>query len=346
MKQLKPLQDPVYVPKEQFNPYERFWLKMMNDKRDLPFVYLITKLHLLVIPFAVFLFTDILSGFAWWIAALVYTYISKFYFKGRFGLFYHCICHRKMFKRNYQWLHTYITWALCPLFGNSPESYFAHHMGMHHVENNTEEDTSSTMAYRRDSLRGFLRYFGKFVALGVRDTVQYLFDHKRDRLARKLTTGEVIYILFALALLFVKWEAALIVFIIPMFLFRLVAMLGNWSQHAFIDPQEPDNLYRSSINCINTVYNKICWNDGYHIVHHLRPGIHYTEMPGEFLKNVHKFSENRALVFDGIHYLHIFFFLLTKRYDRLAANLVNLNNMFSSEEEAIRVLKERTRKIG
>ena len=55
---------------------------------------------------------------------------------------------------------------------------------------------------------------------------------------------------------------------------------------------------------------------------------------------------NKAIVFDGIHYLHIFTWLLTKRYDKLADNLVNINgNMFQSKEEAIALMKERTRKI-
>ena len=73
--------------------------------------------------------------------------------------------------------------------------------------------------------------------------------------------------------------------------------------------------------------------------------MHYTEMPSELLKRKDEFAANKAIVFDGIHYLHIFTYLLTKRYDKLADNLVNINNMFSSREEAIAVMKERTRKI-
>ena len=55
----------------------------------------------------------------------------------------------------------------------------------------------------------------------------------------------------------------------------------------------------------------------------------------ELLKRKDEFANNKAIVFDGIHYLHIFFYLLNKRYDKLADNLVNINNMFSSREEAI-----------
>ncbi|HEY6064186.1 MAG TPA: fatty acid desaturase, partial [Chitinophagaceae bacterium] len=90
---------------------------------------------------------------------------------------------------------------------------------------------------------------------------------------------------------------------------------------------------------------KMCWNDGYHTVHHLRPAMHYTEIPGEFLKLKHEFADKKSLIFDGIHYLHIFVWLMTKRYDKLADHLVNIDNTFSSKEEAIALMKERTKKI-
>ena len=346
MKELGPLTDPVYIPKTNHNWYDRFWLSRMNDKRDLPFIYLLTRIHILIIPVAVILFTPLLQGWYWWAVAVPYFYISQFYFKGRFGLMLHCICHRKCFKKPSQWIHTYITWVVCPLFGHAPEGYFSHHIGMHHIENNMPEDTSTTMPYQRDSFSHFLAYFWKFISVGVKNTILYLYYRKRRKMYQRLTVGEYTYLAFCILMCFVNLKATLMVFIIPLIFARLVMMLGNWTQHAFIDPTNPDNLYTNSINCINTVYNKVCWNDGYHIIHHLRPGMHYTEMPAEFLKRKDEFARNKAIVFDSIHYLHIFTWLLTKRYDKLADNLVNINNMFSSREEAIGLMKERTRKIA
>jgi fatty acid desaturase len=216
---------------------------------------------------------------------------------------------------------------------------------MHHVENNMPDDTSSTMRYQRDSLLDFLRYFFNFLFAGVKDTILYLYKRKRRKLYMRLTFGEYSYILFCIIMCFVNLKATLVIFIVPLLFARLVMMLGNWTQHAFIDTKDPENLYTSSINCINTKYNTVCWNDGYHIIHHLRPGMHYTEMPAEFLRLKDSFAHHKALVFDRINYLHIFFFLLFKRYDKLADNLVNIDNAFSSNEEAIQLMKARTKKM-
>jgi fatty acid desaturase len=345
MKLLNTITDPVFREKEEYSLYEKFWLRIIADKRDLPFIHLLTIIHIAIITTAMVLYTPLLKGWWWWLAAIPYFYVSQLYFKGRFGLMFHCICHRKLFKKPYQWIHTYITWFICPFFGHAPEGYFSHHVGMHHVENNMPDDTSSTMGYQRDSLRHFLLYFFEFLFRGVKNTILYLYRRRRKKLYVRLTLGEYVYILFCIAMCFVNLKATLVIFIVPLLFARLVMMLGNWTQHSFIDRQDPENLYTSSINCINTKYNSICWNDGYHIIHHLRPGMHYTDMPGEFLKQKDLFAKNKALVFDGIHYLHIFFFLLTKRYDKLAENLVNINNTFSSTEEAIRLMKDRTMKI-
>ncbi len=159
----------------------------------------------------------------------------------------------------------------------------------------------------------------------------------------RLLAGELSFYIFCIGMSFVNFKATLFILIIPFVFARIVMMLGNWAQHAFV---EPTNLRDNSINCINTKYNQMCWNDGYHSVHHNRPALHYTEIPGEFLKNKDFYIKQKIFVFDGIHYLHIFFWLMTKSYNKLAKNIVNLDNMFSSEEEVIALMKKRTKKMS
>lgn len=50
------LNDPTYIEKESRSYFEVFILKLINDKRDLPFIYLSLKITFTIIPFALYLF--------------------------------------------------------------------------------------------------------------------------------------------------------------------------------------------------------------------------------------------------------------------------------------------------
>ena len=108
MKNLTTITDPVYIPKEKYSSYDKFWLRYINDPRDLPFIYLLTAIHLLVLPTAIILYTPLLKGWYWWLLYIPYFYISQLYFKGRFGLMLHCISHRKLFKKGYTCIYNLI----------------------------------------------------------------------------------------------------------------------------------------------------------------------------------------------------------------------------------------------
>src|SRR5258708_12321980 len=75
-----------------------------------------------------------------------------------------------------------IPWVVGPFFGQTPGTYFAHHMGMHHVEENMAEDLSSTIVFQRDSFADWLRYWGRFMTVGLVDLAQYLARKNPQRL--------------------------------------------------------------------------------------------------------------------------------------------------------------------
>lgn len=347
MKTLGPITDPQHQPRTEYTAYERFWLRWMRDERDLPFIHLLTKIHLILFPWIIIMYTPLLQGWYWWLAYIPYAYVAQSYFKGRFGLMFHCICHRPMFKKGYEGFHKYITWFVAPVFGNTPETYFGHHILMHHVENNMEEDASSTLRYQRDNPVDFIRYFFRFIAQGVVETFLYLFKRRqRHKAYMRFGVGEITFYIFCIVMSFVNFKATLMFFIVPMFYARFIMTMGNWTQHSFIDKKDPDGHFTSVFNCINNVYNQNCWNDGYHSIHHLNPALHYTEIPGVFLKNKENFIKHKTFIFDGIHYLHIFVWLMGKRYDLLSKHIVNLDNTFSSQAEVIELMKERVKKVA
>jgi hypothetical protein len=140
----------------------------------------------------------------------------------------------------------------------------------------------------------------------------------------------------------VSARATIVVFMGPFVVVRFAMMAGNWAQHAFIDQASPENNYRNSITCINAVYNRRCFNDGYHISHHLKATRHWTEHPKEFTDNLSKYVAERALVFEGIDFFGVWFCLMLKRYDWLAKRVVQLGDEPVSTEEAIATMRTRT----
>ncbi|MEM6726209.1 MAG: fatty acid desaturase, partial [Bacteroidota bacterium] len=264
---------------------------------------------------------------------------------GPYILMLHNTSHRKFFKPEFQFLNHYIPWVLGPFIGQSPETYFGHHIGMHHAENNLEEDRSSTMKYQRDKLSHFLHYYGTFMAVGIIHVADYFIKKKRQKFVVMVIRGELTFFLLCIGLSFISFPATLFVFILPIIIARFGMMSGNWAQHAFIHQDKPGNSWVNSITCINTGYNRKCFNDGYHIGHHLSPHRHWTDMPADFLKNKDKYVENEAIVFDGLDYFQIWFFLVTKNYKKLAKHFVNINDHYKSDEEIIGLLKSRTQQF-
>jgi fatty acid desaturase len=214
---------------------------------------------------------------------------------------------------------------------------------MHHPENNEPDDLSTTMKYRRDSFRAFLIYLGSFYLSGVIDLVVYFKNKQKGKYAFRVVVGELFFILLSVGLCFYNFKAALFVFILPLIFIRFAMMAGNWAQHAFIDAEKPADIYSNSITCINTIYNKQCFNDGYHIGHHLRPYMHWSEMPADFKKNISLYKKNNAIVFSGLDYFQIWFLLMTKNYSKLAARFVELGEKRPADK-IVDFLKSRTRK--
>ena len=154
--------------------------------------------------------------------------------------------------------------------------------------------------------------------------------------------GELTWYAAVAALCFVNWQATLIVFVVPMIIMRALMMAGNWGQHAFVDQAAPDNDFKSSITCINTVYNRRCFNDGYHIIHHLKSAMHYTQMMLEFDKNREHYGEQDAIVFDGLDFFSVWLLLMLRQHAMLARRIVQLPGAPErTQEERVAFLKTR-----
>ena len=333
--------DPSWEKPSAYNGLERLALRVLKDERDLIFIRTMAAITVTVFPVVVLLF---LSP-DWVIGLAAIPYIGWLFltFAGRYGLMLHANGHRPIFKRQYQWMGLYVPWVLGFFFGHTPTSFAAHHVGMHHAENNMEADGSSTLAYQRDHLLHFVHYWGRFFVMGYINLTRYFLLRGRRRVALRFLAGELGLPIILVVAFYLNWAAALLVFVVPFLMMRWLLMAGNFAQHAFVDVDDPDNPYKNSNCLINTNYNHKAYNDGYHIVHHIRAGMHWSEMPQWFKDHYDTFVQNDAIVFSGINdNQQVWILLMTRNYDKLANCLVNFRGR--THEEKVAFLKTRVRR--
>ena len=333
--------DAFYAPPARPGVFTRAAAALINDPRDVPFVFLLCTASICIFPVAAWLFW--LRSFPVWYAA-IYLPVLFLTFVDRFILMLHNTSHRPLFRRRFALLNHYIPWVLGPFLGETPESYFAHHIGMHHPENNLPKDLSTTLPYQRDRFTHFLHYFSRFLFLGIVDLSAYLARNKRAALRRRLLRGELSFWISCALLSLYSWQATLVVFIAPVLIVRFLMMCGNWGQHAFIDIATPENCYRNSITCIDSRYNRRCFNDGYHIGHHVKASMHWSEMPGEFMRNRAIYAREQAIVFRNTDFFLVWLMLMTAQFSALARLYVHLGEgPRPSEEEIVALLRSRLR---
>ncbi|MFO0554403.1 MAG: fatty acid desaturase [Polyangiaceae bacterium] len=255
----------------------------------------------------------------------------------------HNTMHRPFIKtpKFLDWAHPF---AMSFFYG-VPTGYREHHLGIHHYEDNMPADLSSTMRYQRDSFLHFLVYFGRFFFLSIVEVPLYLHRHKRRSLARRALFGEIVHLSLIATAMYADWHFGLVAMVVPYVSCRFMMMAGNWGQHAFINTTRKNDGISNSVTCINSPYNKRCFNDGYHIGHHLMAARHWTELPGDFVKNRELYASEDAIVFEKLDFFMVSVNLWLGRYETLAKHFVRLDGVPRDDAEVIAMLKERVKPI-
>ena len=314
--------------------YARWGVALLNDSRDGAFVGLMIECAIACS-----------CGVGLWLSHLPMLIVGPLYWAALFGwvfdrftLMLHCTSHRPLFRRQYRTLNHVIPWLLGPFFGQTPNTYFAHHIAMHHREENLAQDLSTTISFRRDGFQDWLRYYSRFMFLGLFDLASYLTNRRRFKVLKSVLIGEGCYWSVMLLLVILRPAATFVVFLGPLLFIRTLMMIGNWGQHAFVCPEQPDNAYRASIVCVNTRYNRRCFNDGYHILHHLQPRCHWSDHAREFERDLVTYGLNDAIVFDGLDFFQVWSCLMLHRWHVLARHFVQLPGAPARSTEEIIVL--------
>jgi len=316
-----------------------FFLSLINDPRDLIMCHLILNIVVIVFPLAISLF--FIKSHLYGIACILTIWLL---FAARFFLLLHYSEHRPLFKNNL--LNLFVPFVLPPFFGLPTGMYYLHHIVMHHGEKNSEGfDASSTEDFQRDNFLHFLKYYFKW---WLTTHFTLLKMSLRKKLVKEFITSFTLnasHLAIACYVYQYNSFAATYIFIVPFALASFVLAFGNFSQHIFLHPEKHGSSYGMTYNCINAFDNTFTFNDGYHVVHHVNPKLHWSEMPKAFYSNIKKYQKEDALVFENIGFFEIGILTMTHQYERLSKYYVNLKEEKKSTEEIVKLLKSRTRPI-
>jgi fatty acid desaturase len=88
------------------------------------------------------------------------------------------------------------------------------------------------------------------------------------------------------ALLLLDWRKALLFVFIPHFFAVWGITAVNFVQH---DGCDEDHPYNHSRNFVGKWFNWLTFNNGYHGMHHIQPGLHWTLLPKAHAEQVHPY---------------------------------------------------------
>jgi fatty acid desaturase len=341
---IRPLRDAFqFLSRTYDRVLERLGREILRDSRDTPALRIMVSLTLTVVPIFVL---QLVSGKPRILFVTAF-YLSlcglKFRRSVRMFSAKHMEAHRPQgyFCEKYdKFFGRYVEFFLGYFYGDLPELGRTVHVRLHHKENGGPDDNASTNAYDRTRPLHFFWYLSDNIWTALGFAPYAYFKARGDEKNRsRMFWGITRYFIYSGAVFLYDWRIGIVYVLVPLLSMNFIMAITSWVQHAFCDPEHPDDYFA----CTVTIFDEVNFmNEGYHLCHHHRSSLHWTELPAHQEGLRDKMKESGSLVFRDLDFMELFIELtLLRRMDVLADKLVPWEPM--EHEQRLALLAKRTK---
>ena len=181
------------------------------------------------------------------------------------------------------WTSRPLNWAtdiwITLIYGFPVFAWIPTHNKNHHKYNNAAPDTSRTWRYwEANNVFTLLSYpaISSFFQQGLIGA--YLSESRRTNRLQywEAVSQSAILLLWIAGAFLLDWKKALVFVVIPQQVSLGAVLCFNYIQHVHADEEDAWNHSR---NFTGGLLNALLFNNGFHTIHHLRPGLHWSAAP-------------------------------------------------------------------
>jgi fatty acid desaturase len=165
------------------------------------------------------------------------------------------------------------------VYGHPVTSYVPGHNLSHHKYTQQRKDVMRTtkLQYSWHLINGIMFFVKIGIDMIANDANYFKIQRKLGRPIIKQLEIEQ-YVLWTITAILVvwDWQRWIVIAFLPHLYAKFCIISLNLLQH---DGCDPDSRYNFARNFTGDWLNFFCYNNGYHTIHHLHPGLHWSVLP-------------------------------------------------------------------